>query len=86
MRPLPLVLLGLLLSACVSQEEIERAVAEQQQADCLAAGFETSSDAYKLCLLLQQTNRRIETVERRLSYIELNQRRFETIAPRWWWN
>jgi hypothetical protein len=41
---------------------------------CDEAGFEPGSDAFGLCLQLQQTNRRIEALERRLTFIELDVR------------
>jgi hypothetical protein len=50
---------------------------EQQALDIVAcdeAGFEPGSDAHGLCLLLQRTNRRLEALERRLNFIELDVR------------
>lgn len=52
-------------------------MAELQAADraaCDAAGFEPGSDAHGLCLLLQDTNRRLDSVERRLGFLELDLR------------
>lgn len=43
-------------------------------AACDAAGFEADSDAYRLCLLLQNTNRRLEVLDRRLNFLELDVR------------
>jgi hypothetical protein len=52
---------------------------ELQAADlaaCDAAGFETGSDSHGLCLLLQTTNRRLTSLERRLNFLELDVRSF----------
>ncbi len=45
-------------------------------AACSAAGFQSGSDAERLCLLLQETNRRLEWVERRLNFLEVDSRRW----------
>jgi hypothetical protein len=44
-------------------------------AACSAAGFQSGSDAERLCLLLQETNRRLEGVERRMNFLEVDTRR-----------
>ena len=67
------VLLG--LAACQTGPTPE----ELQAADlaaCDAAGFEPGSDAHGLCLLLQNTNRRLASLERRLNFLELDVRSF----------
>ncbi len=45
-------------------------------AACSGAGFQSGSDAERLCLLLQETNRRLEGVERRLNFLEVDTRRW----------
>ena len=61
------------LSACTTGPTVEEVQAFDLAA-CDAAGFEAGSDAHGLCLLLQGTNRRLETLERRLNFIELDVR------------
>ena len=81
------VMVGALLglAACTPQEEIERAIAAANRQSCLDAGFVESSENYKLCLLIQDNNRRLSDVERRLSFIETDIRRVDTLYPyrRW---
>jgi hypothetical protein len=75
LRPLAAAALGLGLAACQTgptQQEVQAF----DTAACDAAGFEAGSDAHGLCLLLQSTNRRLESVERRLNFIELDVRAF----------
>jgi hypothetical protein len=64
---------GLGLAACTTGPTAEE-VRAMDLAACDAAGFETGSDAHGLCVLLQATNRRLEAVERRLNFIELDVR------------
>lgn len=73
MKPLPAVLLALGLAACQTGPTPEELTAVDRTA-CDQAGFATDSDAHKLCLLLQDTNRRLENLERRISFIELDVR------------
>ena len=63
----------LLLAACETGPTVQE-VRAFDTAACDAAGFEAGSDAHGLCLLLQSTNRRLESVERRLNFIELDVR------------
>jgi len=49
---------------------------EQDALACEEAGFESESDAYRLCLLIQENNRRMAYIERRLDHIELDLHRF----------
>ncbi len=65
--------LALSLAACApgpTPEEIQAF----DSAVCDEAGFAPGSDSFRLCLLLQTTNRRIELLERRLTFIELDVR------------
>jgi hypothetical protein len=61
------------LAACQSGPTAEE-VRAVDLAACDAAGFEPEGDAQRLCLLLQATNRRLEALERRMSFIELDVR------------
>jgi hypothetical protein len=62
-----------ILAACTAGPTVEEVQAFDMAA-CDTAGFEAGSDAHGLCLLLQSTNRRLEAVERRLNFIELDVR------------
>lgn len=63
--------------ATVTPEQIQ----EQAAQGCTAAGFEAGSDAFKLCLLLQDTNQRIARLERQIEFLELDVRRLD-LFPR----
>jgi len=69
-RPLTLVALGLVLAGCQSTAELEQAAAEARRASCLEAGFAEGSDAYRLCLILQETQDRIARLERRIDLLD----------------
>ncbi|MDX6751572.1 hypothetical protein SH611_17340 [Geminicoccaceae bacterium 1502E] len=69
MRALALALVSL-SAACTPAAEIERQMEEASREGCLEAGFAETSDAWKLCLLLQDSNRRLEAMERRLLWLE----------------
>ena len=71
--PIAAIALGLLLTACETGPTVQE-VRAFDTAACDAAGFEAGSDAHGLCLLLQSTNRRLESLERRLDFIELDVR------------
>jgi hypothetical protein len=75
LHPLAAVALALGLAACQTGPTLQEVQAFDTAA-CDAAGFEAGSDAHGLCLLLQSTNRRLELVERRLNFIELDVRSF----------
>lgn len=68
-----LLLAAVTLAACQTGPTPEEVEAFDLAA-CDAAGFEPQSDAQRLCLLLQTTNRRLEALERRMSFIELDVR------------
>ena len=69
-RALSLAGLALALAAC-TQPADPVALAEGDRLACNEAGFDAESDAYRLCLLLQQTNRRLDMVDRRLDFLEV---------------
>lgn len=78
------LLLGLLLVAgCATPLTPEERVA-RLNADCTAAGFERDSEAFRLCLLIQQTNERLDSMERRLRFIEQDTRFYPGFPHRWW--
>lgn len=72
---LAVLLLALLtpLAACQTGPTLEELRATDLAA-CEAAGFDEGSEAHGLCLLLQSTNRRLEALERRIAFIELDVR------------
>ena len=73
-RPLfAIAAVAILVSGCQTGPTVEELRAVDVAA-CDTAGFEPGSDAHGLCLLLQDTNRRLATLERRLDFIELDVR------------
>lgn len=61
---------GLSLAGCQSAAELEQAAVEARRTSCLEAGFAEGSDAYRLCLILQETQDRIARVERRIDFLD----------------
>jgi hypothetical protein len=70
-RPAALLTTLLLLAGCTT---VVRETPEQRtarlNADCAAAGFTPDTESFRLCLLIQQTNDRLDSVERRLRFID----------------
>jgi hypothetical protein len=60
----------LALAGCQSAAEIERAAAEARRTSCLEAGFTEGTDAYRLCLILQEAQDRIGRLERRIDLLD----------------
>lgn len=60
----------LLVAGCQSAAELEQAAVEARRTSCLEAGFAEGSDAYRLCLILQETQDRIARVERRIDFLD----------------
>ena len=85
MSPRHAALAGLLLlAACAAvRPETPEERQARYQAACNEAGLQKDSEAYRLCLLIQQQNDRLAVLERRLAYIES-----EVSTPiypyRWW--
>ncbi|MEZ5862326.1 MAG: hypothetical protein R3D28_25720 [Geminicoccaceae bacterium] len=75
MTPAPHLILAacLVLGACEAAPTVEE-LRTTDAAACSGAGFASGSDAHGLCLLLQETNRRLEAVERRLNFLEVDVR------------
>jgi hypothetical protein len=83
-RPAALLAALLLLAGCTAaaRETPEERTA-RLNADCTAAGFKSDTEAFRLCLLIQQTNDRLDSVERRLRFIDQD---ISTPGyPRRWW-
>lgn len=72
MRPAaPALALLLAVAACATgptETPVERQA--RLNADCVAAGFQRDTEAYRLCLLLQEQGERLGALERRLGFIE----------------
>ena len=83
-RPAALLTGLLLLAGCAAaaRETPEERTA-RRNADCTAAGLKPDSEGFRLCLLIQETNERLDTVERRLRFIEQDTR-FSGYPQRWW--
>jgi hypothetical protein len=73
LRGLAIVGLCFGLAACETGPTPEE-IQAFEQAICDEAGFEPNSDAFRLCLQLQTTNRHIQALERRLTFLELDVR------------
>jgi hypothetical protein len=58
------------LAACASPGEIREARIERDRAVCEELGFEIGSEGFVLCVLIQDTNRRIDQVHQRLQFLE----------------
>lgn len=76
-----LPLLTLAVAACVPQEEIERQLVEQQHARCATAGFQPASESYKLCLLIEAQNQRIEALQRQVLFLQTDIRQLQALRP-----
>ena len=87
MRLCPVVVAGLLLLAgCASvRPETPEERQARFQAACNEAGFKADTEAYKLCLLIQQQNDRLNAVERRLGYIQSDLYSPPFFYPYRWW-
>ena len=75
-----------LLAGCASvRSETPQERQARFQAACNEAGFKADTEAYKLCLLIQQQNDRLTAVERRLGFIESDVNAPPLFFPRRWW-
>jgi hypothetical protein len=72
-------------AGCRTAAELEKAAAEARRASCLEAGFTEGSDAYRLCLLLEETQERIARLERRIDFLDMELSRLWTFGAlrRW---
>ncbi|MCB1970022.1 MAG: hypothetical protein H6851_11395 [Geminicoccaceae bacterium] len=69
---------GMLLASCAGENPA--ALAAQDRADCTALGFTGDSDSFKLCLMLQQQNRRLTYIEGRLGFLEMDVNRIDDLG------
>ena len=60
MKYLYLVLIGIILSSCVSYEEIRAKRAARDYSSCVSKGFKPNTDTFRLCL----DNRSVERIAR----------------------
>ena len=81
---IPLVVAGCALPPVETPE----AARERRLAECRSAGFTADSPELRLCVLLEQTNERLEQLDRRLRRIEQDVQFFPGPHPhargRWW--
>ena len=70
LTPAPALLLLTLAGCATAPPETPAERVARQGADCTAAGFQRDTEAYRLCLLLQEQNERLAALERRLAFIE----------------
>ncbi len=70
-----------LLAACQSAAEHRAAFEEEIRASCTEQGFAVDSDAFRLCLLLETTNVRLQNIERRLDILDMDLQRDGAVAP-----
>jgi hypothetical protein len=82
-RPLITAGILLLISGCAAvQKESPEAYAARLQASCTEAGFQRDTENYRLCLLIQDTNERLDAVEQQLRYVDMHTS-FRPY-PYWW--
>jgi hypothetical protein len=85
---LRLTALALLLAGCATTPpETPEQAAERRAVSCTEGGFAKDSDAYKVCLMLEQQNDRLDAMEERLRLIE-SQTVYGPAFPyprRWYW-
>lgn len=78
--------LALLAGCATTPPETPQERQARFQAACNEAGFKADTEAYKLCLLIQQQNDRLSAVERRLGFIQSQVDTPPLFYPRrWWW-
>jgi hypothetical protein len=75
-----------LLGCTMPPQETPAEALARRQVSCSEAGFQKDTPDFRLCVLLQQTNERLENVERRLGWIE-NEVRFPPpyVGRPYWW-
>jgi invasion protein IalB len=81
------LILPLAATACAQMPaETPEEATQRWAVTCLEAGFARDSDAYKVCLLLEQQNDRMAYIERRLQIIESQTVYTPPLFPRrWYW-
>lgn len=82
-----LLIVAMALAGCAAlpQPETPEQALTRRTATCQQAGIGESTPEFRLCLLLQQTNERLDAVERRLSWIEQDVRFPPPYYGRYWW-
>ncbi len=73
--------LALACTGCMSQQEIEQQQALQQHQRCTAAGFPPDSDSYRLCLLIEAQNQRVDALQRQMQFLQTDIRQLYTVRP-----
>lgn len=70
MRPVAILLLAALAACSVPPRETPEEARARRGAECSALGFKTDTPEQRLCLLLQQTNERLDDLDRRISRLD----------------
>jgi hypothetical protein len=74
------------LGGCaVPPQETPAETLARRQLDCTDSGFTQGTPDFRLCVLLQQTNERLASLDRRLSWIERDVRFPGPFFGRGWW-
>jgi hypothetical protein len=73
--------LALACAGCMSQQEIQQQLAAEQHQRCTAAGFPPASDSYRLCLLIEAQNQRIDALQRQVQIVQTDIRQLLTVRP-----
>lgn len=87
MRVAPALLLALLgLAGCAVPVETPAEAQARRAVGCEESGFTRDSPDFRLCILLQEANERLDAVERRLRFIEQDVRFAGPpyYRPYWW--
>jgi hypothetical protein len=81
---LPVLAAG--LGGCtVPPQETPAEALVRRQLDCTESGFAEGTPDFRLCVLLQQTNEHLASVDRRLTWIEQDTRFSRPYFGRGWW-
>lgn len=86
LRPAAALLLLATLAGCSTvPPETQAEAAARRSVSCAEAGFARDTSDFKLCLLLQEANERLDAMDRRLRFIEQDTRLTGPyLGPRWW--
>jgi hypothetical protein len=75
---------ALLLAGCAQTVQSPESIMAARMESCRAAGFMEDSDAFRLCLLVEQLNDRIDRLERRIDLYAIDRPLYRPWSPYWW--
>jgi hypothetical protein len=81
---LGILALVLAVAGCANPQEIREARAERDRIVCEELGFEPGTETYLLCILIQDTNRRVDFANSQLRFLESDLRRWELLDSRYY--